>query len=42
MQEPERNQLQEIKTQIKLLFDQGTAFKQDGKQIEALKRFDEA
>jgi hypothetical protein len=30
------------KSQIKHLFDQGLAYKQEGKQIEALKKFDEA
>lgn len=42
MQESDRNPIQEIKTQVKQLFDQGIANKQEGKQIEALKKFDEA
>jgi len=37
----ETEKIQETKTEIKLLFEQGVSYKQEGKQIEALKKFDE-
>lgn len=37
----EADRTSEMKSQIKYLFDQGTQYKQEGKQIEALKKFDE-
>jgi hypothetical protein len=37
----ETDQVSYHKSQIKCLFDAGLAFKQEGKQIEALKKFDE-
>ena len=41
MAEAELDMIQEMKERVKIMFDEGMAFKNQGMDIEALKKFDE-